>query len=368
MSTRIKIRDITGYLEQLAPKSYQESYDNSGLITGDYDQEARGVLVTLDCTEAVVDEAIQQNCNLIIAHHPIVFKGLKKLTGSNYVERTIIRAIKNDIAIYAIHTNLDNIHVGVNRKIADRIGLRNVRILAPKKNTLSKLVVFIPIENSEAVLAALHKAGAGQIGHYKNCSFTLEGVGSFMPDENATPHIGQKLTQEQVREVRAEVIFPSHLEGTVLGALRQTHPYEEVAYYISALDNENQEVGAGMVGDLEHPVEPLTFLKGLKISMELEMIRHTRLSDTPVKRVAVCGGSGSFLLNNAIQSGADVFITADFKYHEFFDADGRILIADIGHYESEAFTKELLKEVLIKKFPTFAIIFSKSVTNPISYL
>ena len=368
MNTSIKIKDVTDYLESLAPKSYQEPYDNSGLLTGDASAEVKGILVTLDCLEDVVEEAIESHCNLIVAHHPIVFKGLKKLTGSNYVERVVIKAIKNDIAIYAIHTNLDNVHTGVNKKICERIGLKNLKILSPKKDTLSKLVTFIPKENAETVLSALYEAGAGQIGHYKNCSFKIEGTGTFMPDETATPHIGKALSQESVQEIRAEVIFPTHLEGMVISALRKAHPYEEIAYYISTLNNENQEVGSGVVAEFETPREPLEFLKGLKVSMELEVIRHTKILSVPVKKVAVCGGSGSFLLNKAIQSGAQVFITADYKYHDFFDADGRLIIVDIGHYESEAFTKELLMDVLIKKFPTFAIIFSKTMTNPISYL
>jgi len=368
MKTSLKIKDITDYLETLAPSSYQESYDNSGLLVGDPMAEVSGVLVTLDCIEAVVEEAIQLNCNLIIAHHPIVFKGLKSLTGNNYVERTVIKAIRSNIAIYAIHTNLDNVHTGVNRKICERIGLRNLKVLLPRKDTLSKLVTFIPEEKADMVMNALHEAGAGQIGHYKNCSFKVPGTGSFMPDEEANPHLGKALKQENVPEIRAEVIFPSHLENAVIKALRKSHPYEEVVYYITSLKNENQEVGAGMVGELEIPEEPVEFLKNLKAKMDLNVIRHTRLISRSVQKVAVCGGSGSFLLNRAIQSGAQVLITADFKYHEFFDADGRIIIADIGHYESEAATKELLVDVLIKKFPTFAINFSKTVTNPISYL
>jgi dinuclear metal center YbgI/SA1388 family protein len=364
----VKIKDVTDYLESIAPRSYQESYDNASLITGHASWDVKGILVTLDCIEAVVDEAIAQGCNLIVAHHPIVFKGLKKLNGNGYVERTVIKAIKHDIAIYAIHTNLDNVYTGVNRKICDKIGLTNVKILAPKKETLGKLVTFIPTENAENVLAALHEAGAGQIGNYKNCSFRLEGTGTFMPTDDANPHIGQSNKQEYVNEVRAEVIFPLHLEGKILAALRKAHPYEEVAYYLSTLLNENQEVGSGMIGELATPAEPLAFLQGLKVSMDLQMIRHTNINHGPIQKVAVCGGAGSFLLPQAIQAGADIFVTADFKYHEFFDADGRIIIADIGHYESEVFTKELLQDVLMKKFSTFAIIFSETATNPISYL
>jgi len=366
MATTIK--NVTDHLESLAPRSYQEDYDNSGLLTGDPSAQVKGALVTLDCTEAVVDEAIQNNCNLIVAHHPIIFRGLKKITGQNYVERTIIKAIKNDIAIYAIHTNLDNIHTGVNKKIAEKIGLKNLRILKPKKDTLSKLVTFIPKENAGDVINAMHKAGAGNIGDYKNCSFQVAGEGTFMPTGKADPHIGQTNQLERVDEIRVEVIFPNHITNKVLHALRESHPYEEVAYYLTRLENENQEVGSGMIGELNTPIEPFEFLNGLKKQMNAKVIRHTQPSGKEIKRVAVCGGAGSFLLSSAIAQGADAFVSADFKYHEFFDAEGKIVVADIGHYESEQFTKDLLAEVLKEKFTTFAIIFSKTVTNPISYL
>ena len=362
------IKDVVRHLEFIAPPAYQESYDNTGLLTGDPADILKGILVTLDCTEAVVDEAIQTGCNLIVAHHPIIFRGLKRLTGGNYVERTVIKAIRNDVAIYAIHTNLDNVHNGVNRKICEKIGLSNLRILVPKVLVLSKLVTFVPRKNTQQVLAALHEAGAGQIGNYENCSFTVDGQGTFKPNEHANPAIGEKLVQEVVEETRVEVIFPSHLQSRMLTALRGAHPYEEVAFYITRLDNPNQEVGSGMIGELEHELEPSDFLQRLKKSMDLKVIRHTRLLDRPIKNVAVCGGAGSFLLPYARQAGAQAYVSADFKYHEFFDADNEIVIADIGHYESEVCTKELLGEVLIKKFPNFAINFSKTVTNPISYL
>lgn len=364
----LTIKEITDHLESFAPPAYQESYDNSGLLTGDSSQEVSGILITLDCTEAVVEEAIERNCNLIVAHHPIIFKGLKKLTGSNYVERTVIKAIRNNIAIYAIHTNLDNVHTGVNRKICEKIGLKNVSVLVPKSEVLTKLVTFIPKQNEETVMAALYEAGAGQIGNYENCSFRVDGTGTFKPNEKANPSIGKRLTQEVVTETRVEVIFPRYLQSKVLQELKKAHPYEEVAFYLTTLNNPNQEVGSGMVGELETPQEPSEFLKCLKVSMDLKVIRHTRLLDQPIKRIAVCGGSGSFLLPQARQAGAQMYITADFKYHEFFDAEDKLIIADIGHYESEVFTKELLGEVLTKKFPTFAINFSRTVTNPISYL
>lgn len=363
----MKVSDVTRYLESVAPRAYQEPYDNSGLLTGNPEQEVTGILITLDCIETVVEEAIQKKCNLIIAHHPIIFKGLKKITGSNYVERTVLMAIKNDIAIYAIHTNLDNVHTGVNRKIAGKIGLGNLKILAPKNNTLSKLVTFIPKPDADAVLDALYKAGAGQIGDYRNCSFRVTGTGTFMPTDQANPHIGKALQQEEVEEIRAEVIFPSHLEAKLVQALKTAHPYEEVAHYLTPLNNENQEVGPGMVGELEKPLQPAEFLKHLKASLDLKVIRHTEVSDKPIKKVAVCGGAGSFLLPAAIRSGAQAFVTADFKYHEFFDADNQIVIADIGHYESEVCTKELLVDILKEKFPTFAVNFSGTDTNPVRY-
>jgi dinuclear metal center YbgI/SA1388 family protein len=363
-----KIKDVISCLETMAPPSLQESYDNAGLLTGQPDTTVTSIVVSLDCTEAVLDEAIGLGSNLVVAHHPIIFKGLKKLTGQTYVERTIIKAIKHDIAIYCAHTNLDNVHIGVNRKIAERLGLVHTRVLSMRSDTLAKLVTFVPPEHLEKVAAALHEAGAGQIGNYKNCSFQLEGTGVFEPGENATPFVGRQGKLERVNETRIEVILPVWRERQVLAALRQTHPYEEAAYYLSRVVNQNQEAGAGLIGETKTPEEPIAFLERLKKQMNAKVVRHTALINRPVKKVAVCGGSGSFLLAEAIAQRADVFISADFKYHEFFDADGRILVADIGHYESEQFTKDLFKEVLSEKFPNFAINFSKSVTNPISYL
>ena len=362
-----RIKDITNFLELLAPLPFQESYDNAGLIVGDAQVEVTGVLITLDSTEAVVDEAIAKGCNLIIAHHPIVFKGLKKLNGKNYVERTVIKAIKNDIAIYAAHTNLDHVVGGVNFMIAARLRLQNVRILAPKHDTLMKLVSFVPVDDTPKVLDALYSAGVGQIGNYDHCSFLVNGKGTFRPNQNANPHIGTTDTDEEVIENRIEVIFPAHLENQVMTALRKAHPYEEVAYYLTLLQNQHQEMGAGAVGNLPEALPVQDFLAYLKQNMNLNVIRHTAIVKGMIQKIALCGGAGSFLLNHAIRAEADVFITADFKYHEFFDADGRIIICDIGHYESEVFTKELLQRYLSKKFPNFATILSETITNPVNY-
>ncbi|MBN8825329.1 MULTISPECIES: Nif3-like dinuclear metal center hexameric protein [unclassified Spirosoma] len=362
-----QIRQLTAYLESFAPLAYQESYDNAGLIVGDPGTDITGVLVTLDVTEAVVDEAIAKGCNLIVAHHPIVFKGLKKLNGKTYVERTVIKAIKYDVAIYAAHTNLDNVVGGVNFKIAEKLQLTNVHILAPKTQVLSKLVTFVPPTDTQRVLDALYAAGAGQIGEYKNCSFRTEGTGTYQPGERATPTIGEIGKYHEETEHRIEVIIPTHQQGQVLNALRQVHPYEEVAYYLTTLDNQHQEVGSGAVGELAEPLSGEAWLSYLKKNMQLNLIRYTPLPSWPIRRIAVCGGVGSFLLPDAIRAGADIFVTADYKYHEFFDADNRIGICDIGHYESEVFTKELISGHLAKKFTTFAVILSETDTNPVRY-
>lgn len=362
------IKEVITYLESIAPLPYQEAYDNSGFLVGDENAEVTNILITLDVTEAIIQEAIDTHCNLIIAHHPVIFKGLKKLTGKSFVERVVIQAIKNDICIYGIHTNLDNVKSGVNKKIAEKIGLRNLSILSPKQQNLRKLVAFVPQENTNEVLKAINEAGAGQIGDYKNCSFRVAGTGTFEPDAHANPHIGSKNVKEEVQEDRIEVILPAHLQSKVLKALFKAHPYEEVAYYMTSLENENQDIGSGMIGFLEEEMEEIAFLKMVKEKMGLAVLKHTPTLGRKIKKVAVCGGSGSFLLSKAIQQQADIFISADFKYHEFFDAENNIIIADIGHYESEAFTKDLIYEFLNKKFTNIALNLSKKVTNPISYL
>tara|TARA_R110002096_G_scaffold3698_4_gene18270 strand:- start:3553 stop:4653 length:1101 start_codon:yes stop_codon:yes gene_type:complete len=362
------IKDIISHLENLAPTAYQESYDNAGLIVGDPMAEVKGIICSLDVTEDVVKEAKEKNCNLIVAHHPIVFRGLKSLTGKNYIERTVINAIKNDIAIYAIHTNLDAVSQGVNRKIADKIGLLNPKILAPKKGVISKLSTFIPKTNVDKVLEDLFAAGAGEIGNYSNCSFKSEGTGSFLPQDRAEPTLGRKGELSTVEETKVELIFPSHLENKIINTLKTSHPYEEVAYYIQILENKNQDVGSGMIGTLPDPMSSRDFLLHLKASMDLKVLKHTHISDKKVSKIAICGGAGIFLLNNAKRSGADVFVTADIKYHEFFDAEKDILLADIGHYESEIYTKELLKDILSRKFSNIATYLTNVITNPISYL
>ncbi len=364
----LKIKDICAYLEKIAPLPLQESYDNAGLIVGNPREEVKGVLCTLDSTEEVVDEAIENGCNLIVAHHPIVFSGLKKLSGNSYIERTIIKAIKNDVAIYAIHTNLDNVHNGVNAKICEKLGLDNLRILSSGKEALLKLAVFVPQTHVDELLQALGNAGAGKIGDYQNCSFSTTGEGRFQPMDSANPFIGKAGGEiEKVKEEKIEVILPVTKKGKVLQAMYQAHPYEEVAFDIYRLENGNPETGSGMLGNLKNEMQPLDFLRHLKESMELATIKHTALPQKNIKKVAVCGGSGSFLLTKAMSAKADIFITSDYKYHQFFDADGKIVIADIGHFESEKYTRELLVDILTPKFKELTIIESKVNTNPINY-
>ena len=363
----MKISEIINVLEKIAPPSLQEDYDNAALITGNSAWECSGALCTLDATEEVIKEAQRLNCNLVVAHHPIVFRGLKKITGRNYVEKTIINAIKNDIAIYAIHTNLDNVIEGVNNKIADKLNLQNRQILLPKENMLLKLYTFIPLEYAEKVRAAIFNAGGGSIGNYNECSFNTEGKGTFKAGENTNPFVGEKNIRHEEDEIKTEIIFPFYLKDKIVKALIEAHPYEEVAYDIIALSNNYQNTGSGLIGELPEAINEDDFLFKLKNAFDLSVIRHTALLQKPVKKIAVCGGAGSFLISKALAANADFYITADIKYHEFFDANSKMVIADIGHWESEQFTIELLHDVLRAKFPNFAVLKTKIRTNPVYY-
>ena len=361
-----KIKDFIAVLEAFAPLSYQESYDNCGLLTGNANEDCTGIICTLDCTEDVVQEAINNNCNLIVAHHPIIFGGLKKITGKNYVERTIIKAIKNDIAIYAIHTNADNILNGVNKRMAEKIGLLQCNILAPKNGLLSKFYVYVPLANVEAVREAIFVAGAGVLSNYSECSFATEGVGSFKGNDETNAYVGEKNIRHYEKEVKLEVVLPNYLQNKVVEAVNRVHPYEEMAYGLVNLNNLNHQIGSGMIGVLAEKISEIDFLTLLAQQFDNKAIKHTNFLNKPIKKVAICGGSGSFLLKNAIVSQADVFVTSDLKYHEFFDAENKILVVDLGHYETEQFTPNLLMDVLQENFPTFAAIKKSGVnTNPV---
>ena len=364
----MQVKDIIQAIEEKAPLLYQESYDNSGLQVGDPEDEVKAVLISLDVTEAVLEEALARGCNMIVAHHPLIFSGIKRLSGRNYVERIIVKAIKNNICIYAAHTNLDNMRHGVNAKIAQKLGLQETAILSPMKGTLSKLYTYVPINAADKVREAMFAAGAGSVGKYSECSFNMAGTGTFRPGEDTNPAIGMAGGErEQVEELKIEVLVQKHNEQKILKALFASHPYEEIAYEMIALQNIDMEIGAGMTGQLPEPLSEWDFLALLKSTMQADCIRHTEVRGKKVQKVAVCGGSGSFLLKDAIAAGADVFVTGDFKYHQFFDAESRIVIADIGHYESEQYTKEIFETLLKEKFPNFATLLSNLSTNPVKY-
>ena len=361
------IKDLIHVLEHFAAPELQEEYDNAGLIVGDSNRTCTGALCTLDVTVEVIKEAKAKQCNLIIAHHPIIFRGIKKLNGKSYVEKVVIEAIKNDIAIYAAHTNLDNILLGVNGKMATKIGLKNTRILSPKPGILRRLITFAPVDKAEQVRKAIFNAGAGHIGKYSECSFNSEGTGTFKAEEGADPYVGEIGKQHREKETKIEIVYPFYLEQQVVAALVEHHPYEEVAYDIFTMDNVHFGVGSGIIGELDQPLSVEELLKQVKNIFGLKVIRHTPLLQKPVKTVAICGGAGSFLIGEARRAKADVYITSDVKYHEFFDAEDQLVIMDIGHYESEQFTIDLIYDLLVRKFPTFALLKTSVNTNPVQY-
>ncbi|WP_162128483.1 Nif3-like dinuclear metal center hexameric protein [Flavobacterium phycosphaerae] len=364
----MKIKEILSALEEMTPLAYAEDFDNVGLLVGDSNAEATGVLVCHDALESVIDEAIVKNCNMVVCFHPILFSGLKKINGKNYVERAVIKAIKNDIAIYAVHTALDNHKKGVNKIFCDALGLTNTKILVPKKNFIQKLITYTIPENVEKLRNALFEAGAGKIGNYEDCSFNSKGVGTYMGNEDSNPEIGERFEFVENEEIKIEVTFEKHLQSKILKALFKHHVYEEVAYEIYDLQNAHQNIGLGMMGELEKPMSETDFLSLVKTKMQCGGIRHSALLGKPIQKVAVLGGSGSFAISQAKQAGADIFLTADLKYHNFYEAENQLVLADIGHFESERFTKNYIVDFLKKKILNFAIIFSEENTNPVKYL
>lgn len=364
----MKVKEVISLLEELSPLSYSEGFDNTGLLVGDANATITGVLVTLDTLENVVDEAIEKNCNLIVSFHPIIFSGLKKITGKTYVERVVQKAIKNDIAIFSNHTALDNSWNGVNAMICEKLGLIKGSVLIPQKETIKKLITFVPSKDAEKVRNALFAVGAGSIGNYENCSFNIQGSGSFKGNKDSNPVIGTKGKIHFEEETQIGITYTKHLQSHILKALFEAHPYEEVAYEITTLENSNQHLGSGMIGEFKNAMDETEFLQFLKKTMKTECVRHSSLLNKSIKKVAVLGGSGSFAIDSAKNAGADAFISADFKYHDFFKAENTILLADIGHYESEQYTKDLLHSFLKKKMTNFAVLLSQTNTNPISYL
>ena len=365
----MKLAEIVKYLDNKVPLHYQESYDNSGLLIGDKDMEVKSVLTCLDCTEDVIKEAIQQKSNLIISHHPILFRPIKKITSSNYVQRIIFKAIKNNIAIYALHTNLDNIEGGVSFIFSNKLGLLNSQILKQKDAVLSKLVTYCPTKYLSKIQTALFDIGAGKIGSkYDQCSFVSDGLGTFRPLSGSNPYIGSENKRTSQSEDKLELIFPTHLQKRVIKTLFEAHPYEEVAYDIIHLENQDNSVGSGIIGELNKEMDIISFFKLLKKEFPYQMLKYTKFSNIKkVKKIAFCGGSGAFLINEAMKQGADIYISSDFKYHDFFDANEKIIIVDIGHYETEQFVAEQIYQIVKKKFHKLDVVLTKVNTNPISY-
>ncbi|RBA28736.1 Nif3-like dinuclear metal center hexameric protein [Flavobacterium tibetense] len=363
----MKLAALLPILEEMAPLAYAEDFDNVGLLVGDKNQEISGILVCHDALEQVIEEAIAKKCNLVVCFHPILFSGLKKITGKNYVERAIIKAIKNEIAIYAVHTALDNHQNGVNKIFCQALGLINTKILIPKENFIKKLVTYTIPENAEKLRNGLFDAGAGKIGNYEDCSFNSQGIGTYMGNENSNPEIGERFEFVENTEIKIEVTFEKHLETKILKALFTHHVYEEVAYEIYQLTNKHQNIGLGMVGELPNSLSETEFLTLVKEKIQTGGIRHSAFLNKPIQKVAVLGGSGSFAIHAAIASGADAFLTADLKYHQFYEAENRLLLADVGHFESERFTKNYIVDYLKEKITNFAIILSEENTNPVQY-
>ena len=363
----MKISTITQILEQWAPLAYAEDFDNVGLLVGNKDNDCENVLIAHDVSEAVVEEALQKKCQLIICFHPIIFKGLKSLTGKNYVEKTVIKAIENKIAIYALHTALDNHKEGISFTLGKTIGLLNQRILIPQKNTLYQLTTYVPTAQKEIVLEALHTAGAGAIGNYSQCSFSTLGEGQFLGDDHSNPQLGKQHTLTKVPEVKIQVIVPKHCKNNVLNALQENHPYESVAYELIAVENLNPDIGLGSIGELSQPMQREDFMTHIKESLHISSLRHSDSKKTMIKKVAVLGGSGSFCINAAIAQGADALVTADLKYHDFYVPENGLLLVDAGHYETEHFTKKIIQDFLTKKILNFAFTLSEVNTNPVKY-
>lgn len=364
----MNIGAITDFLETIAPLSYQESYDNSGLIIGDKTLEATGALFTLDVTEAVVDEAIDLGYNLIVAHHPLIFKPIKRINAGNEVDRCVIKAIKHDIAIYAAHTNLDNAPQGVNAMICKKLGLSQTEILDPADEMLRKIAVFVPMEHADKVRNAMFDAGAGRLGDYNSCSFNIPGQGTFKAGNAANPFVGAIGELHTENEVRIEALCEKQDLSRIIYAMKQAHPYEEVAYDVYPLVNKNPYVGSGMIGELSEPMEEMDFLHMVKRIFGPGCLKYSPLTQKKVRKVAVCGGSGNFLISNAMAAGADAFITGEIKYHDYFMAENKILLIEAGHYETEQFTKDLLYQVVKENFTTFATRISTITTNPVNYL
>jgi dinuclear metal center YbgI/SA1388 family protein len=363
------IKEILTEIERLAPLPLQEGFDNAGVQVGDVNREVTGALLCLDVTEKVVHEAVEKGCNLIISHHPLAFKPFKSLTGNTYIERCLIKSCKYDLVIYSAHTNLDNAVGGVNYRLAEIIGLRKVRILSPQKQALLKIVTFVPEAHAETVRNALFEAGAGHTGNYDSCSFNLPGDGTFRAGENCHPYCGEAGKLHHEKEIRIETILPAFRKSNVLRALLSVHPYEEPAFDIYPLENVRHTAGSGIVGELPESEDAHEFLARIKKLFQADCVKHSGgWTGQFVRKIAVCGGSGAFLIPEAMAAGAEVFVTGEAKYNDFYDVENKLLLAVIGHYETEICTKDIFFDVISKKSATFAVHISNTDSNPVKYL
>ena len=363
----MKIKEFINEFEQIIPVRQAEDFDNVGLLCGNPDREITGILIAHDALENVIDEAIEKKMNFVFCFHPIIFSGLKSITGKNYVEKAVLKALENKIAIYAIHTAFDNDYFGVNYKICEVLGLKNQQVLMPKKNQLKKLEVYVPTDSAEKLRNALFVAGAGNIGFYDECSFTIQGDGTFRPLEGSNPVTGTHNERENANEVLINVIFEDYKTNQILFAMKENHPYEEVAYQLITLENDNQYTGLGRYGNLEQEMDELDFLTFIKQKFNIDIIRHSSLNNKKIRTIGVLGGSGASGIKAAMSAKCDAYITGDVKYHDFFFAEGKMLICDIGHFESEQFVVQQLFEILSEKFTTFAIAKTTQKTNPVNY-
>ena len=363
--------EIIKYLEDWAPKGIAWEKDNVGLQVGDPKIKIRNIILSLDLNEEVVDSAIKENCNLIITHHPLLFYPLKDLDFSKSKKAIMIeKMIKNDITLYSAHTNLDFTKHGVSYQLAKRLSLRNIKFLKNLSNNQVKLSVFVPLAHLDKVSDAIYQAGGGIIGEYSNCSFRTSGKGTFSGSVQSNPSIGKKGVVETVEEVKLEVLVDQWKLSHVISSIKIAHPYEEIAYDVYPLLKENVNYGIGAIGELNKQMIPGEFLKLVSSKLNVPAFRYTKNGRKKIKTVAVCGGSCSELIDEAMKQKADAFITADLKYHSFQDAEGNILLIDAGHYETEVPVldeiKHRLEKLLIKNKKIRVLKFRGS-TNPVVF-
>lgn len=366
------VKELIKYLEDWAPPGAAWEKDNVGLLVGSGDEKIENIFLSLELTGEVLEQALKKNCNFIFTHHPLIFNPVKNLdVNKNPNSKLIYKLIKNDINLFSAHTNLDFTKDGVSFTLAKKLKLNKITFLKNEESNQFKVVVFLPETNLDEVASAMFNQGAGIIGEYNNCSFRTNGIGTFKGSANSNPFIGKKENFEKANEVRLEVLVDSWKLNKVINAMLKSHPYEEPAYDIYPLRNKNVNYGAGAIGELDNEMNVNEFLKHVEKSLLLSNFRFVNGNKRRIKKVAVCGGSGSELLNDAISKNADVFITADIKYHTFHDAKNKILLIDAGHYETEVvilkIVEEKIKKLIKEKKENIKVYKYSSSTNPVKF-